>query len=148
MKKEELLEQIKLAMKAHDKVRLSILRQINQALKQIEVDERREVSEQDITAAMKKLKKVTQEELSCLEKAREGHEERIELLSQQNSILDALLPQQLTGAALEELADKIISDLGASSRRDMGKVMGELSRVSNGNIDKPYAAKYVGQKLS
>ena len=59
MKKEELLEQIKLAMKAHDKARLSILRQVNQAVKQVEVDERRDATEADLTKAVKKLQKVT-----------------------------------------------------------------------------------------
>ena len=61
MKKEELLEQIKLAMKAHDKARVSILRQVNQAVKQVEVDERRDATEADITKAVKKLQKVTAE---------------------------------------------------------------------------------------
>jgi len=149
MKKEELLEQIKLAMKAHDKARVSILRQVNQAVKQVEVDERRDATEADITKAVKKLQKVTAEELDGLRKAgAESHAERIQELSTQADVLSQLLPRQLEGADLERLADSLIAELGATSKRDMGKVMGALTKATNGNFDKPVAAAYVGSKLS
>jgi uncharacterized protein YqeY len=149
MKKEELLEQIKLAMKAHDKARLSILRQVNQAVKQVKVDERRDATEADLTKAVKKLQKVTAEELDGLRKAgAESHAERIQELSTQADVLSQLLPRQLEGADLEKLADSLIAELGATSKRDMGKVMGALTKATNGNFDKPAAAAYVGSKLS
>ena len=149
MKKEELLEQIKLAMKAHDKARLSILRQVNQAVKQVEVDERRDATEADLTKAVKKLQKVTAEELDGLRKAgAESHAERIQELSTQADVLSQLLPRQLEDADLEKLADSLIAELGATSKRDMGKVMGALTKATNGNFDKPAAAAYVGSKLS
>ena len=149
MKKEELLEQIKLAMKAHDKARLSILRQVNQAVKQVEVDERRDATEADLTKAVKKLQKVTAEELDGLRKAgAESHAERIQELSTQADGLSQLRPRQLEGADLEKLADSLIAELGATSKRDMGKVMGALTKATNGNFDKPAAAAYVGSKLS
>ena len=149
MKKEELLEQIKLAMKAHDKARLSILRQVNQAVKQVEVDERRDATEADLTKAVKKLQKVTAEELDGLRKAgAESHAERIQELLTQADVLSQLLPRQLEGADLEKLADSLIAELGATSKRDMGKVMGALTKATNGNFDKPAAAAYVGSKLS
>ena len=149
MKKEELLEQIKLAMKAHDKARVSILRQVNQAVKQVEVDERRDATEADITKAVKKLQKVTAEELDGLRKAgAESHAERIQELSTQADVLSQLLPRQLEGADLEKLADSLIAELGATSKRDMGKIMGALTKATNGNFDKPAAAAYVGSKLS
>lgn len=149
MKKEELLEQIKLAMKAHDKARLSILRQVNQAVKQVEVDERRDATEADLTKAVKKLQKVTAEELDGVRKAgAESHAERIQELSTQADVLSQLLPRQLEGADLEKLADSLIAELGATSKRDMGKVMGALTKATNGNFDKPAAAAYVGSKLS
>ena len=149
MKKEELLEQIKLAMKARDKARVSILRQVNQAVKQVEVDERRDATEADITKAVKKLQKVTAEELDGLRKAgAESHADRIQELSTQADVLSQLLPRQLEGADLEKLADSLIVELGATSKRDMGKVMGALTKATNGNFDKPAAAAYVGSKLS
>lgn len=149
MTKQELLDQIKASMKAHDKVRTSILRQVNQAIKQIEVDERREVTEADITAAIKKLQKVTNEELDGLRKAgAESHAQRIADLTSQAETLESLLPRQLSGAELEVLADELIKELGATSKRDMGKVMGALNKATNGNLNKPEAAAYVGKRLS
>jgi uncharacterized protein YqeY len=149
VKKEELLEQIKGAMKARDKVRLSILRQVNQGVKQIEVDNRRDATEADVTAVVKKLQKVIAEELDGLRKAgTESHADRIAELTEQAEILDQLLPEQLAGDKLERVADDVIEKLGASSKRDMGKVMGELTKITNGNLDKRAAAAYVGKKLS
>ena len=148
MEKAELLDQIKGAMKAQDKVRLSILRQVNQAVKQVEVDERRDATEADLTAAIKKLQKVMNEELDGLRKVgAETHAERIEELSSQAEVLRDLLPAQLSGAELEDQADEVISRLGAETKRDMGKVMAELGKLTNGNFDKPAAARYVGSKL-
>ena len=136
-------------MKAHDKARLSILRQVNQAVKQVEVDERRDATEADLTKAVKKLQKVTAEELDGLRKAgAESHAERIQELSTQADVLSQLLPHQLEGADLEKLADSLIAELGATSKRDMGKIMGALTKATNGNFDKPAAAAYVGSKLS
>ncbi|MDY2787805.1 MAG: GatB/YqeY domain-containing protein [Atopobium sp.] len=149
MQKAELLELIKQAMKAQDKTRLSILRQINQAIKQIEVDERRDVTETDIVACIKKLQKVTNEELEALRGANtSSHTDRIESLATQADILSSLLPRQLAGSELEALADELIASLGVSTKRDMGKVMGALTKQTNGNFDKPAAAAYIGSKLA
>ena len=80
---------------------------MNQAIKQVEVDERRDATEADITAAVKKLQKVTTEELDGLRKAgAESHAERIETLSQQAEVLASLLPKQLSGEELHKLADE------------------------------------------
>lgn len=149
VQKAELLEQIKNAMRAKDKGRLSILRQINQAVKQIEVDERREVSEADLTAAIRKLQKVTSEELESLTKTgSDAHAERIELLQSQAQVLEGLLPQQLAGDALEALIDRTIAELGATTKRDMGKVMSALGEATQGNFDKKAAAQMVQSKLA
>ena len=149
MKKEELLEEIKASMKARDKTRTSILRQVNQAIKQVEVDERRDATEADITAAVKKLQKVIAEELDGLRKAgAETHADRIEMLSAQEETLASLLPKQLSGEELHKLADEVIARLGVTDKRGMGKVMGALTKETNGNLDKREAAAYVGQKLS
>ena len=148
MQKAALLTQIKDAMKARDKVRLSILRQINQAIKQIEVDQRREVTEADVDACTKKLLKVTREELDALNKAdAQSHADRVADLFQQADILSSLLPTQLEGAALAQQIDELIDSLQATTKRDMGKLMGALSKQTNGNFDKPAAAAYLGSKL-
>ena len=149
MNKSQLLDEIKDAMRAKDKNRLSILRQVNQAMKQIEVDERRDVTEADLTAAVKKLQKVTAEEEEAIERAgAAGHEERLAMLREQAEVLAGLLPAQLEGDELKARIDAIIAEEGLATKRDMGKVMGALTRETQGHFDKPAAAAYAGSKLS
>ncbi|MBR2834707.1 MAG: GatB/YqeY domain-containing protein [Coriobacteriales bacterium] len=146
MQKQEILEMIKDAMRAKDKVRLSILRQVNEEFKKIEVDERREVTEADVTACVKKLIKVTSETLEFSKKAATD-DERSESLARQVQILEDLLPHQLAGDELAGLIDSILAEGGYSSKKDMGKVMKELGEKTGGNFDKPEAAKILGTKL-
>ena len=147
MKKEEILELIKDAMRAKDKVRLSILRQVNEEFKKIEVDQRREVTEADVTACVKKLIKVTAETLDFSRKAG-TNELRTESLARQVEILEGLLPAQLSGDALAALIDEICAAGGYTSKKDMGKVMKELGERTDGNFDKPAAAKLAGARLA
>lgn len=146
MTKGEVLDLIKDAMRARDKVRLSILRQLNEEFKNIEVDERREVTEADVTACIKKLIKVTSETLGYSEKT--TNTERTDNLRRQVSLLEELLPHQVAGDELEALIDAVISELGLSSKKDMGRLMKELGSRTNGNFDKPGAAKIAGAKLA
>ena len=144
---DELKEQIKAAMKAKDKVRLSILRQVHGEIKNIEVNERREITDADVDAMVKRLIKQTGETLEGSIKAA-NDDERTETLRRQVAILEELLPEQLSGEALESLVDKTIEELGAETKRDMGRVMKALTAATGGNMDKAAAAKLVGSKLA
>jgi uncharacterized protein YqeY len=147
MTKNEVLEMIKDAMRARDKVKLSILRQLNEEFKKIEVDERREVTEADVTACVKKLIKVTDETLGYSEKAG-NDQERTDNLRRQVEILKSLLPHQVEGDELSELIDQVIAEEGLSSKRDMGRLMKALGERTNGNFDKPGAAQLAKAKLA
>ena len=146
MTKDEVLELIKDAMRAKDKVRLSILRQLNEEFKKIEVDQRREVTEADVTACTKKLLKVTNETLDFSRKAG-TNDERTQTLERQVQILEGLLPAQLQGDALAAMIDEICAEGGYTSKRDMGKVMTALAEKTSGNFDKPEAAKILSGRL-
>ena len=147
MKYEELKEEIKNAMKAHDKVRLSILRQVHGEIKNIEVNERREITDADVDAMLKRLIKQTGETLEGSIKAG-NNEERTETLRAQVAILEEYLPKQISGDELIALVEKTIAEVGAATKRDMGKVMGALNAATGGNFDKAAAAKEVGSRLS
>jgi uncharacterized protein YqeY len=102
-----------------------------------------------MTTAVKKLQKVTDEELDGLRKAgAETHADRIAELEQQSEILASLLPAQLSGADLEAAIDRIVSEGSLTQKRDMGRIMGALTKETDGNFDKPAAAAYAGSKLS
>ncbi len=142
----ELDEEIKNAMRAKDTLRRDILRMVKTEIKSIEVNERREIAEADVDAMLKRVIKQTRE---TLEDSRKGSDqERTEKLAAQVAILEEYLPQQLAGAALIALIEAKIDELGASSKKDMGKIMGALTAATGGNFDKAAAAKEVGNRLN
>lgn len=147
MTNEELHNQMVAAMKAKDKVRLSIIRQVMAEVKNVEVNERRDATEEDVTSMVKRLIKQTSETLEMSIKAG-NNQERTDTLAEQVKILESLLPAQVTGDALIELIEQTIADLGATSKKDMGRVMGALGKATGGNFDKPMAAKEVGARLA
>ena len=143
----ELDEEIKQAMRDKDANRRDILRMVKTELKNIEVNERREIAEQDVNDMLKRTIKQTKETLDGSIKA--GNDpERTEKLTEQVAILESYLPEQLSGDALAGLVDEVIAETGASSKKDMGKVMKELTVKTGGNFDKALAAQLVGTKLS
>lgn len=99
MNRATLLEEIKNAMRAKDKPRLSILRQVNGEITNIEVNERREVTDEDVVSMLKRVLKQTRETLEASEKA-DTDAERTALLGVQVAILEEYLPAQLSGDAL------------------------------------------------
>lgn len=147
MTNEELHNQMVAAMKAKDKVRLSIIRQVMAEVKNVEVNERRDATEEDVNSMVKRLIKQTNETLEMSRKAG-NNQERTDTLAVQVEILESLLPAQLSGEALVELIEQTIAEVGATSRKDMGKVMGALNKATGGNFDKAAAAKEVGNRLA
>ncbi|MEG1197621.1 MAG: GatB/YqeY domain-containing protein [Raoultibacter sp.] len=142
----ELHEEIKTAMRAHDKIRLSILRQVHGEIKNIEVNERRDVTDQDVDDMLKRTIKQTRETLEGSIKAG-NNQERTDLLTEQVAILEGYLPQQVSGDALVALIDQVVAETGAATKKDMGRVMGALTKATGGNFDKAAAAKEVGARL-
>lgn len=147
MTNEELHNQMVAAMKAKDKVRLSIIRQVMAEVKNVEVNERRDATEEDVNSMIKRLIKQTNETLEMSRKAG-NNQERTDTLAEQVEILESLLPAQLSGEALVELIEQTIAEVGAVTRKDMGKVMGALNKATGGNFDKAAAAKEVGSRLA
>ena len=159
MEYQQLQDEIKAAMKARDNHRRDILRQVHTELKAIEVNERREVTEADVDAMLKRTIKQTKETLDGSIKAG-NNQERTDTLTKQVAILEEYLPRQVEGNELAALIEVVLADTGASTKKDMGRVMGELTcsatwrglgeltRRTGGNFDKAGAAQVLGSKLS
>ncbi|WP_251177955.1 GatB/YqeY domain-containing protein [Adlercreutzia agrestimuris] len=147
MTNDELMQAIKDAMKAKDKTRLSILRQVHGELKNIEVNERRDITDADVDAMLKRTIKQTKETLDGSIKAG-NNQERTDMLTEQVAILESYLPKQVSGDELVALIDATLAETGASTKKDMGKVMGALTQATGGNFDKAAAAKLLGEKLA
>ena len=146
MEYQQLQKEIKAAMKARDNHRRDILRQVHTELKAIEVNERREVTEADVDAMLKRTIKQTKETLDGSIKAG-NNQERTDTLTEQVAILEESLPKQVEGDELAALIEEVLANTGASTKKDMGRVMGELTKRTGGNFDKAAAAKELGSKL-
>lgn len=143
----ELRDQMKSALKAHDKVQLNIIRQVLAEVENLRLDEKRDPTEVDVAAMIKRTIKQTKETLEASVKAG-NNQQRTDDLQRQVQILTDMLPEQLTGDALNDLVQRTIHDLDLTSKKDMGKVMSALTKATDGNFDKAAAAKMAQQMLS
>lgn len=147
MKYQELQDEIKAAMKARDKNRLSILRQVHGEIKNIEVNERREITDADVDAMLKRTIKQTKETLDGSIKAG-NDQDRTDRLTEQVEILESYLPKQISGDELIALIEEVLAESGAATKKEMGKVMGLITQKTGGNFDKAGAAKELQTRLA
>jgi hypothetical protein len=143
--KARILDDVKNAMRAQDRERLGALRLISAAIKQIEVDERIELNDAQVLAVLDKMVKQRRESLEQFEQA--GREdlaakERFEL-----GIIQAYMPEPLSADELTALIQSAISQLGASSIRDMGPVMNALREQVQGRADMKAVSQAVKAQL-
>lgn len=113
----------------------------------IEVNERRDITEADVDAMLKRVIKQTKETLDGSIKAG-NNQERTDTLTEQVAILEGYLPEQIEGEALMALIDEAVAETGATTKKDMGRVMGTLTQRTGGNFDKAAAAATLNQRLS
>lgn len=142
-----LKDEIKEAMKAKDADRRDILRMVLNEVKNIEVNERREVTEADVDAMLKRTIKQTKETLEGSIKAG-NDQERTDKLTAQVAALEGYLPKQVEGEELVALIEDVLAETGASTKKEMGRVMGALTQRTGGNFDKAAAAKELGSRLA
>lgn len=147
MDRQLIASEITAAMRAHDKPRLSILRQVKNEIDIKEKDAKRELTEEEVVAALKKVLKQTGETLEGSIKVATD-DVRTALLAEQVAILEGYLPTQITGDALVAVVERVLADGGFTEKRDMGRVIGLVTAECGGNCDKAEAARIVGSKLS
>lgn len=144
--KATLTEAMKDAMRAQDKERLGVIRMATAALKQIEVDERIELDDARVLSILEKLIKQRRESATAFEAGG-----RPELAAKENAeilVLQTFLPAQLNEAEIEALISDVIAATGATSARDMGKVMAELKPKLAGRADSGAVSQKVKARLS
>lgn len=147
MDKNLIVSEIKAAMRAHDRLRLSILRQVKNEVDIREKDSGQDATDEEVTSALKKILKQTRETLEGSVKAA-TNAERTAQLTAQVEILEGYLPAQTTGAELEALVDRMIAEHGLGNRRDMGRAIGLVVSETAGNVDKAEVARLVGERLA
>ncbi|MGD2118865.1 MAG: GatB/YqeY domain-containing protein [Chromatiales bacterium] len=146
MLKQQITDDMKAAMKGGDKPRLGVIRLILAALKQKEVDERIELNDEQVLAILDKMVKQRRDSISQYEQAG-----RTELADQEKFEIDVIqtyLPEQLDAAEIQSMIEDAISNTGASSMKDMGKIMGMLKPKLQGRADMGAVSGLIKQKLS
>lgn len=120
--KNNLQDAMKAAMKAGDKQRLAVIRLILSALKQVEVDERIELDDTRVIAILDKMLKQRRESISMFDQA--GRDDLASIERAEIEVIQTFLPQPLSDDEIDAIIKEAISQTGAASIKDMGKVMG------------------------
>ncbi len=142
----QISEATKTAMKARDKARVSVLRMVNAEFKRIEVDERRELSDDDVIAVLTRMQKQRLDSHTQFVDA--GRDDLATQEAYELELIREFLPEPLSAEELSALIDEAISSTGASAMGDMGKVMGVLKAQVTGRADMGAVSKTVRDKLS
>ncbi len=143
--KGQIQEDVKSAMRARDQRRLTALRLITAAIKQVEVDQRIEMDDTGVLAVLDKMVKQRRDSLEQYQSAG-----RDDLAAQEKFELDLIanyLPEALSGEELSALIKQAIIDTGASSMRDMGSVMNKLRDKVQGRADMKAVSNAVKEQL-
>lgn len=131
--KEELLKDLKEAMRNKDELKKNTVTCLRAAILQVEKDTLKELTEDEMSAIVSKEVKKRKESISDYIKG--GREDIVEQLNKEIEILSKYLPEQLTHEEIENLVKEAIDSTGANSPRDMGKVMQYLRPKTAGKAD-------------
>lgn len=131
--KQDLTAAMKAAMKSGDKKRLGIIRLMLAAVKQIEVDTREDLNDEQILAVLDKM--VKQRRDSAKQYTEAGREELAEQETYEITVLQDYLPEALSDEEIDTLIKAAVAETGASTMQDMGKVMGILKAQVQGRAD-------------
>jgi uncharacterized protein YqeY len=144
--KQRISDDIKAAMRSQDKKRLGVLRMLSAAIKQKEVDERVELDDTGTLAVLDKLAKQHRDAIAQFRDA--GRTDLVEKETYELEVVREYLPQPLAEEELLALVKAAISEAGAGSMQDMGKVMGLLKPRVQGRADMGRVSALVKQELS
>ena len=137
---------MKTAMRARDSARLSAVRLILAAIKQREVDERKELGDAEVTSVIEKMIKQRRESIAQYEQASRKDLADVEKFELQ--LLSGYLPQQMTDAEISQAVEMAISEAKPAGIKDMGKVMAVLKPRLAGKADMGKVSTLVKSKLS
>ena len=139
--KQRITDEIIVALKAGDKLRVGALRLITAAIKQQEVDERKELSEAEVLKILIKLCKQRQESIEQYTQA--GRDDLREHEEFELKLITSFMPEALDESELNTIIEQTIQATSASTIKDMGKVMGILQNKINGRADMGKVSKQV-----
>ena len=131
--KGQIHDDMKTAMKAGDKDRLKVVRLILAAITQVEVDERTELDNAAILGVLNKMVKQRRDSIGQFRDG--GRDDLADIELGEIAVIENYLPEQMSDHELDAMIAKAVSDTGAESIRDMGKVMGAVKAKAEGRAD-------------
>jgi len=143
---QRLQEDLKLALKAGDKLSVSVLRMLLSAIKYSAIDEKRELSEDELAALIQKSIRSRKESVEAFRKG--GREELAEKEEAEIKILERYLPAQLEGPELERAVDNLLSELNLTQKKDMGRAMKEFMARHRGKADGKAVSALIASRLN
>lgn len=143
--KEQLMSDLKESMKQKDKFRKNVITMVRAGIKQKEVDERIELSDEQVVDIISKQVKVKRDSIASFEQG--GRDDLVQNTYKEIEILMEYLPKQLTNDELEAIVREVINEVNATSMKDMGKVMGKLAPLIKGKADSGVASGFVKKIL-
>jgi uncharacterized protein YqeY len=144
--KEQITEDMKTAMRAHDKERLATIRLMLAALKQREVDERIVLTDEQVLSVLDKMLKQRRESITQYDAA--NRKDLSEKEAQEMQVIQTYLPTPLSTDEVQSLIESAIKETGAASVRDMGKVMGIIKPKIQGRADVAQVSNQVKDRLA
>ena len=144
--KARLTEDMKVAMKGGEKDRLGVIRLVNAAIKQREVDDRITLDDSQVLATLEKMLKQRKDSLSQYEAA--GREDLAAVERYELTVLQGYMPAQLGEAEVLAIIDAAVAEAGATGPKDMGKVIGLVKPRVAGRADMGALSELVKRKLA
>jgi uncharacterized protein YqeY len=144
--KTQLTDDMKSAMKAGDKERLAVIRLINAAIKQKEVDERIELDDAQVIAVLDKMVKQRRDSVSQFDAA--GRDDLSGIERNEIAVIEHYLPARMSEAEIEDVIDAAMRETGATGPGDMGKLMGVLKPRLAGKADMGEVSAILKRRLA
>jgi uncharacterized protein YqeY len=144
--KQTISEDMKTFMRAKDTARLGAVRLLQASIKQKEVDERIELTDDQVLSVIQKMLKQRKDSIEAYQKAN-----RQDLIDQEQLEIDVLtkyMPEPLSDAEVSKIIDDVIAEVNATDMKDMGKVVGILKSQISGRADMGQVSKIVREKLT
>jgi len=149
--REKINEQFNIALKSKNKSLVSTLRLILAAIKERDIasrtkDKKENAKDEDILKVLRKLKKQRQDSAEFYKKG--GRQELLDIEEAEIKVIDSFLPKQLSDMETKKICEEVIKSLGASSIKDIGKIMGSLKQKYSNSIDFSKVSVIVKRLLS
>lgn len=143
--RERILNDLKEAMKLQDKERLQVIRMVKGAIQMEELNTKRELNDDEVITIIAKQIKTRKESIVEFEKG--ARHDLIEKTESEIKLLEEYMPEQLSEEEVNEIIDKVFSEVNPTGMSDMGKLMGKLNPLLKGKADMGLVSSIVKNKL-